>query len=67
MQSHKLDLLCVDERDVAVARFCFANWSLRKCGILEMFGREVESEDVAEQLLVTGSAVVQYTLAVISQ
>jgi hypothetical protein len=66
MQSHKLDLVCVDERDVAVARFCFANWSLRKCGMLEMFGREVESEGV-EELLVTGLAVVQYTLAAISQ
>jgi hypothetical protein len=67
MQSHKLDLVCVDERDVAVARFCFANWSLRKCGMLEMFGREVESEGVEEELLVTGLAVVQYTLAAISQ
>jgi hypothetical protein len=35
--------------------------------MLEMFGREVESEGVEEELLVTGLAVVQYTLAAISQ
>jgi hypothetical protein len=62
MQKHKLDLVCVDEAGVARARFCFANWSLRKCGVLEVFG----SGEGVEELLVTGLAVVQYTLAAVT-
>lgn len=60
-----LDLFCVDEHDVVVARFHFSNWSLSKCGRLELVGPLASGNDgggVMEEVLVTGLAMAQYVL-----
>ena len=59
-----LDIVCVDERDVAVARFHFANWSVKKCGRLELIGSVAnENEGLMEEVMVTGLAMAEYVLA----
>lgn len=63
---HGLDLLCLDEQDVTVARFHFNNWSFSKCGRLEFVGPLAGAHDdqgIMEEILVTGLAMAQYYLA----
>lgn len=57
-----LDLICLDERSMPVARFIFSNWSLRKCGTFEMIGPAGARIDVMEETLVTGLALVEAML-----
>jgi hypothetical protein len=61
-----LDLTCVDERGVPIARFKFPNWSLRKVGTFEMLGPDVAQGAIMEELLVTGMAMVEYTMGLVN-
>jgi hypothetical protein len=62
-QNHNLDLVCLDEREVPIARFHFSNWSMYKCGKLELIG-PTGNEDgaVMEEIIVTGLAIAEYVL-----
>lgn len=61
-RNFKLDLICMDEQNMPIARFVFNNWSLRKCGTFEMIGPGLDRVDVMEETLVTGLALVEYVL-----
>lgn len=62
-QGHSLDLVCLDEGGVAIARFCFSNWSLRKAGRVELMGPQAASGALMEEIIVTGTAMVEYSVA----
>lgn len=63
-QSYKFDLVCLDEREVPVARFHFSNWSMYKCGKLELIGSTAnDGGAVMEEIIVTGLAMAEYVLA----
>lgn len=58
-QHHSLDLVCLDEREAPVARFCFSNWSWSKGGRLELLGPDVASGAAMEEMVVTGMAMME--------
>ncbi|KAL8718840.1 MAG: hypothetical protein Q9181_008144 [Wetmoreana brouardii] len=57
-----LDLDCLDEQGILIARYLFSNWSMTKCGTLELLGPRATHGPVTEELLVTGLALVVYVL-----
>jgi hypothetical protein len=64
-QSHNLDLVCLDEREVPIARLHFSNWSMYECGKLELIGPMAnDSGAVMEEIIVTGLAMAEYVLAI---
>jgi hypothetical protein len=64
LQSHNLDLVCLDEREVPITRFHFSNWSMYKCGKLELIGPTAnDGGAVMEKIIVTGLAMAEYVLA----
>ena len=52
-----LDLVCVDEQEIAIARFRYSNWSLKKCGSFEILGPKAGTVQLTEEMLVTGLAL----------
>ncbi|KAI9842411.1 MAG: hypothetical protein M1837_007156 [Sclerophora amabilis] len=55
-----LDLVCLDEREIAIARFHFSNWALRKYGKLELMGPTAnDGGAVMEETVVTGLAMAE--------
>jgi hypothetical protein len=64
-QGHNLDLVCLDEREVPIARLHFSNWSMYKCGKLELIGPMAnDGGSVMEEIIVTGLAMAEYALAI---
>ncbi|KAI9794101.1 MAG: hypothetical protein M1833_000466 [Piccolia ochrophora] len=63
-QGDNLDLVCLDERGVPLARFRASNWSMRKWGTLELIGPIAnDGGPVMEEIVVTGLAMAEYLLA----
>ena len=52
-----LDLVCVDEQEIAIARFRYSSWSLKKCGSFEILGPNAGTTQLTEEMLVTGLAL----------
>ena len=59
-----VEILCLDEREIAIARFRFNNWSAKKCGTLEMLGPQADGGLLMDEILVTGLAVVEVILTI---
>ncbi len=57
------ELLCLDGDEVAVARFLFSRWSVKKCGSLEILDTEAEGGGFMDVIVVTGLALVENVLA----
>ena len=65
-QGHSLDLLCLDERDVVIARFCFDESSTHKCGKLELIGPTANGNSaLTEEVIATALAMAQSVLHVL--
>lgn len=63
---HSLDLVCVDERGIVIALFRFNNWSLEKCGKLELIGPVANDGGARmEEVIVTGLAMAGCVLQVL--
>lgn len=58
-QHHSFDLVCLDEREVPIARLCFSCWSWSKLGRLELMSPDVASGPAMEEMLVTGLAMME--------
>ncbi|MDI1488191.1 MAG: hypothetical protein OHK93_007465 [Ramalina farinacea] len=63
------NLLCVDERDVPLARYRFSCFSLKKCGSMELLGERWrrdgdgdgdEATGLLDEVMVTGAAMIEW-------
>lgn len=57
------EITCLNEHAVAIARFRFSNWSMKKCGTLEILGPQAAGGPSFDEVLVTGLAAVEVVLA----
>lgn len=56
------DFVCVDGDGVKVAKFKYGLWHTKKCGIMEMLGPKICSEEALDEVVITGLAILYYTL-----
>lgn len=59
-QLTSMDLICQDERGIALARFHYAKWSMTKLGTLEIVGNAAAGGPMLEELVVTGVSVLTH-------
>ena len=57
-----MDMVCLDERGIALARWQFAKWSITKLGTIEVVGDAVAGGELLDELVVTGVTVAYFRL-----
>lgn len=57
-----MDMICLDERGMALARWQFAKMSMTKLGTLEIVGDAAAGGPMLEEIIVTGVTVAHYQL-----
>ncbi|KAK5082501.1 hypothetical protein LTR70_008387 [Exophiala xenobiotica] len=55
-----MDMVCLDERGMALARFRYAEWTMTKLGTLEIVGHAAAGGQMFEELVVTCVTVVDH-------
>ena len=59
----RIDFECLDDQSLPLAKFMSStSWNLKKGGRLELYGTQASSRAVMDEIVVTGLALVYYTM-----
>jgi hypothetical protein len=59
-KTDELNMVLLDDQAMPVARFEPSNWALKKNGKMELLGPSLKNEEVMDEVVATGLAVIHY-------